>query len=70
MIEGLELTVYFNDENISFSLSPTQTEVIFKALGIQFDMENLTITSFGDSSLKQHILPKINFVPLEKTDHN
>jgi len=66
MIEGLELTIYLNDENISLSLSPTQTEVVFKALGIQFDTENQTVTSFNDSSLKKHILPKINFVPIDE----
>lgn len=65
MIEGLELTIYLNDENISFDLSPTQTEVIFKALGIQIDRENLTMTAFSDEGLKQNILPKINFIPLD-----
>jgi hypothetical protein len=64
MIEGLELTIYLNDENISLSLSPTQTEVIFKALGLQIDTENQTMTSFSDNSLKKYILPKINFAPL------
>jgi len=66
MIEGIELTIYLNDESISFDLSPTQTEVIFKALGIQFNNTNNTITSFADNSLKKHILPKINFVPLHE----
>ncbi len=65
MIEGLELTIYLNDENISFDLSPTQTEVIFKALGVQIDKENLTMTAFSDESLKRNILPKINFIPLD-----
>lgn len=65
MIEGIELTVYTDDENISFDLTPTQTEVIFKALGIQIDSENNTVTSFSDSSLKEHILPKINFAPVD-----
>lgn len=65
MIEGLELTIYLNDEDISFSLSPTQTEVIFKALGIHIDTKDQTVTSFSDSSLKKHILPKINFVPAD-----
>ena len=62
MIEGIELTIYTNDGNdISFALTPTQTEVIFKALGIQIDSKNYEITSFADNSLKKHILPKINF---------
>ncbi|MEK4671645.1 hypothetical protein [Niallia sp. FSL R7-0271] len=65
MIEGLELTIYLNDEDISFSLSPTQTEVIFKALGIHIDTKDQTVTSFSDNSLKKHILPKINFVPID-----
>lgn len=65
MIEGLELTIYMNDEDISFSLSPTQTEVIFKALGIQIDTKDQTVTSFSDNSLKKHILPKINFKPVD-----
>ncbi|MBD8028680.1 hypothetical protein H9636_18795 [Ureibacillus sp. Re31] len=65
MIEGIELTIYMNDESISFDLSPTQTEVIFKALGIQFNTENNSLTSFADNSLKKYILPKINFVPVD-----
>lgn len=65
MIEGIELIVYFNDESISFDLSPTQTEVIFKALGIQIDTTNNTLTAFSDESLKKHVLPKINFIPKE-----
>lgn len=64
MIEGSELTIYLNDENISLDLSPTQTEVIFKALGLEFNSENQTVTFFSDSSLKKNILPKINFAPL------
>ncbi len=65
MIEGIELTIYMNDESISFDLSPTQTEVIFKALGIQFNTENNSLTPFADNSLKKYILPKINFVPVD-----
>lgn len=65
MIEGIELTIYMNDESISFDLSPTQTEVIFKVLGIQFNTENNSLTSFADNSLKKYILPKINFVPVD-----
>lgn len=70
MIEGLELTIYLDDENISLSLSPTQTEVIFKALGIQIDSENQTMTSFSDSTLKKFILPKVNFTPLTDKDRS
>jgi len=66
MIEGIEITIYLNDESISFDLSPTQTEVVFKALGIQFNNTNNTISSFGDNSLKKHILPKINFLPVNE----
>lgn len=66
MIEGIELTIYTNDGNdIAFGLTPTQTEVIFKALGIQIDSKNNEITSFADNSLKKHILPKINFSPVD-----
>lgn len=65
MIEGIELTIYLNDGNISFDLTPTQTEVIFKALGIQIDNKNTTMTTFSDNSLKKVILPKINFVPVD-----
>lgn len=66
MIEGIELTIYTDDgNNIAFDLTPTQTEVIFKALGIQIDSKNNTITSFADNSLRKHILPKINFEPIE-----
>lgn len=63
MIESIELIIYTNEGNdISFDLTPTQTEVIFKALGIQIDTKNNEMTTFADSSLKKHILPKINFV--------
>lgn len=63
MIEGIELTIYTSDGNdIAFDLTPTQTEVIFKALGIQIDSKKNEITSFADNSLKEHILPKINFI--------
>lgn len=65
MIEGIELTIYLNDENISFDLTATQTEVIFKALELNL-IKNNTMTTFSDSSLKKHILPKINFVPINK----
>lgn len=64
MIEGSELIIYLNDESSSISLSPTQTEVIFKALGLEFNTENRTVTFFSDSSLKKNILPRINFAPL------
>lgn len=62
MIEGVEVNIYLdNDEDgISFSLSPVQTEVIFKALGLQFHKDN-TCSHFSDQTLKKHILPKINF---------
>jgi len=65
MIEGLELTIYMKDEDISFSLSPTQTEIIFKALGIQIDTKDQTVSFFSDNSLKKHIIPKINFIPTD-----
>ncbi|MGM2417724.1 hypothetical protein [Bacillus pseudomycoides] len=61
MIEGIELNIYLNDDTISFSLSPVQTEVVFKALGLQFDPNTQTISSFSDNSLQKHIIPKINF---------
>lgn len=61
MIEGIELNIYLDDDTISFSLSPIQTEVVFKALGLQFDSNTQTISSFSDNSLQKHILPKINF---------
>lgn len=60
MIEGVELTIWFEEENTSFDLSPVQTEVIFKALGLQFHQNN-TYSHFSDQTLKKHILPKINF---------
>lgn len=63
MIEGIELTIYLDDNVMSFDLSPIQTEVIFKALGLQFDPNTQTVSSFSDNSLQKHILPKINFVP-------
>ncbi|MBU4643197.1 hypothetical protein [Bacillus toyonensis] len=62
MIEGIELTIYSDDNVMSFDLSPIQTEVIFKALGLQFDPNTQTVSSFSDNSLQKHILPKINFV--------
>nr|WP_173479877.1 hypothetical protein [Bacillus thuringiensis] len=62
MIESVELNIYLNDDNnsVSLSLSPVQTEVIFKALGLQFHQNN-TCSHFSDQTLKKHILPKINF---------
>lgn len=63
MIEGVELNIYLDDDTVSFSLSPVQTEVIFKALGLQFDTNTQTLSSFSDNSLQKHVLPKINFVP-------
>ncbi|MGE6553077.1 hypothetical protein ACQKFK_30370 [Bacillus mycoides] len=60
MIEGVELTIWFEEENTSFDLSSVQTEVIFKALGLQFHQDN-TYSRFSDQTLKKHILPKINF---------
>lgn len=63
MIEGVELNIYLYDDTVSFSLTPVQTEVIFKALGLQFDENTQTISAFSDDSLQKHILPKINFSP-------
>lgn len=62
MIEGIELNIYLDDDDntVSISLSPIQTEVIFKALGLQFHQDN-TYSHFSDQTLKKHILPKINF---------
>lgn len=69
MIEGIELIVYTNDGNdILLDLTPTQTEVIFKALGIKINNEKNEIISFSDSSLKKHILPRINLV--EQQENN
>lgn len=67
MIEGIELTVYMeNGENISFDLTPTQTETVFKSLGIQLNENAQEMTAFSDSSLKKHILPRINLTPLKQ----
>ncbi|MBW3496891.1 hypothetical protein [Bacillus sp. FDAARGOS_1420] len=63
MIESVELNIYLDDDDsnsISLSLSPVQTEVIFKALGLKFHQDN-TCSHFSDQTLKKHILPKINF---------
>ncbi|MRB37111.1 hypothetical protein GH861_28965 [Bacillus thuringiensis] len=62
MIESVELNIYLDDDNnsLSLSLSPVQTEVIFKALGLQFHQDN-TCSHFSDQTLKKHILPKVNF---------
>lgn len=61
MIEGIELNIYFeNGGCIGVDLSPTQTEIIFKALGMRF-IENNEIIMFSDNTLRKHILPKINF---------
>ncbi|TKH19931.1 hypothetical protein FC697_19510 [Bacillus wiedmannii] len=63
MIEGIELNIYLDNDTVSFSLTPIQTEVIFKALGLQFDSKTKTVSAFSDNSLQKHILPKINFSP-------
>lgn len=63
MIEGVELNIYLDNDTVSYSLSPIQTEIIFKALGLQFDANAQTISAFSDDSLQKHILPKINFSP-------
>ncbi|EOO23303.1 hypothetical protein IIU_07058 [Bacillus cereus VD133] len=61
MIESVEINIYLENSTVSFSLSSIQTEVIFKALGLQFDSKTQTVSSFSDNSLQKHILPKINF---------
>lgn len=63
MIEGIELNIYLDNDSVSFSLSPIQTEIVFKALGLQFDSNTQTVSAFSDKSLQKHILPKINFLP-------
>lgn len=66
MIEGIEILIWLEDGNtedgnISFELSPTQAEVVFKALGININREKGTVSCFSDESLKKVILPKVNF---------
>ncbi|EOP57921.1 hypothetical protein IIW_00074 [Bacillus cereus VD136] len=63
MIESIELNIYLDNDTISFSVSPVQTEVIFKALGLQFDPNTQTVSAFSSNSLQKHILPKVNFSP-------
>ncbi|MHA4119435.1 hypothetical protein ACX16J_28760 [Bacillus cereus] len=62
MIESIELIIYLNDDNnsVSLDLSPIQTEVIFKALGLQFHPDH-TCSHFSDETLQIYILPKVNF---------
>jgi len=69
MIEGIEINIYFEDSNnISFDLTSTQTETVFKALGLQVDTNAKEIQAFSDNSLRKHILPKVNFKPVKKND--
>ncbi|HGE5782586.1 hypothetical protein [Bacillus pseudomycoides] len=63
MIESIELNIYLDNDTVSFSVSPVQTEVIFKALGLQFDPNTQTVSAFSNNSLQKHILPKVNFSP-------
>ncbi|QWH75546.1 hypothetical protein EXW59_01415 (plasmid) [Bacillus mycoides] len=63
MIEGIELNIYLDNDTVSFNLSPIQTEVVFKALGLQFDPNTQIISTFSDNSLQKHILLKVNFSP-------
>ncbi|MBJ8030325.1 hypothetical protein ABES33_07175 [Bacillus pseudomycoides] len=63
MIESVELNIYLDNDTVSFSLSPVQTEVVFKALGLQFDSNTQTVSAFSSNSLQKHILPKVNFSP-------
>ncbi|MCQ6530837.1 hypothetical protein [Bacillus mycoides] len=61
MIEGIELNIYLDNDTVSISLPPVQTEVVFKILELQFNPNTETISVFSDNSLQKHILPKINF---------
>lgn len=62
MIEGAEITFHLqNGESLSVDLSPTQTETIFKALGIQQGDAKDNLSMFSDATLKKVILPRINF---------
>lgn len=66
MIEGIELIIYTDDgKNVLLDLTPTQTEVIFKALGIRVDSEKDEISAITDAGLKKHILPRLNLVEIK-----
>lgn len=47
-----ELTVYVNDESVSISLTPMQTGVIAKILGLSFNPDG-TYDSYTDETLKR-----------------
>lgn len=71
MISEVELNIYMNNgENTSLSLTPTQTETIFKALGIKIDdaedQGRYYINMFADNSLRDIIIPKVNFKELNE----
>jgi len=70
MLREVELIIYMDDDkNTSLSLTPTQIETIFKALGIRIDNtheKNYYINMFADNSLREKILPKINLKEIPK----
>lgn len=58
-IEGLELTIYSDDgDNFSISLSSTQTLIISKILGFEFQGEEYSM--FNDKTLNQIMKMKGN----------
>lgn len=63
MIEGVEINFYLKDGyDVSLPLTPTQTLIVLKALGLKVKSINenqVEINSFGDETLKEYILPKI-----------
>ncbi|HDW3057953.1 TPA: hypothetical protein RMI67_005856 [Bacillus cereus] len=62
MIEGVELNIYLDDDDnnsVSLSLSPVQTEVIFKALGLQFHQDRPHHTISGKLYVWTHFTDSV-----------
>ena len=69
VIAGVDLTMYFGDGNSNtISLSPTQTAIVIKILGLSLETYTGDMGCYSDETLKQMLKLKGNPLRLREVD--
>ena len=69
IIEGVDLTMYFgNGDSYTLPLSPVQTAIIIKILGLAKDGNDGDMSYYTDESLKQFLKFKGNPLRLKEVE--
>lgn len=69
IIEGVDLTMYFgNGDSYTLPLSPVQTAIIIKILGLAKDGDDGDMSYYTDETLKQFLKFKGNPLRLKEVE--